>query len=406
MVGSMERGYSVLLARELLENRQMLFLSGPRQVGKTTLARQLLDQVGAGLYLNWDEVSDRESILAGTPALTQALGLDEIGTGRPLLVLDELHKYRRWKSLLKGLFDHYEDRLRILVTGSARMSVFRKGGDSLMGRYFPYRLHPLGVGELAGNHEAGCVTFSPHRLDEEAWDHLLRFGGFPEPFLRAEQRFSNRWQRLRLEQLVREEIRDATRVQELAQLEVLIRLLQDQAGQGSRYSTLAEQVRVSVDTVRRWLDILETFYFCFRIRPWHENLSTALRKEPKTYLWDWSAVADGGARAENLIACHLRKAAHWWTDQGLGDFALYYLRTKDQREVDFLLTRDHTPWVMVEVKSSAKQPLSPQLNWFQEKVGATHAFQVVLDAPYVEADCFAETQPVKVPALTLLSQLP
>ena len=272
----MERGYTGLLLRELQENRQMLFLSGPWQVGKTTLAKQVLERVGEGLYLNWDDLGDRELILAGTQGLAQALRLDEIRAARPLLVLDELHKYSRWKSFLKGFFDHYEERLHILVTGSARLSVFRKGGDSLMGRYFPYRLHPLGIGELAGNHDPEQITYPAMKPDGEAWAHLLRFGGFPEPFLRAERRFSNRWQRLRLEQLVREEIRDLTRVQELAQLEVLIRFLQAQAGQSSRYSTLAKQVRVSVDTIRRWLDILETFYFCFRIRPWHNNLTAAI----------------------------------------------------------------------------------------------------------------------------------
>jgi predicted AAA+ superfamily ATPase len=403
----MERGYAVLLARQLQQNRQMVLLSGPRQVGKTTLARQVLEQLGTGLYLNWDDLDDRELILAGSSRLADALRLDEIrAAGSPLLVLDELHKYSRWKSFLKGFFDHYEGRVQVLVTGSARLNIFRKGGDSLMGRYFLHRLHPLGVGELLGNRDSDRVTYAARQLDAGAWENLLRFGGFPEPFLRAEPRFSNRWQRLRLEQLVREDIRDLTRVQELGQLEVLMRLLQIQAGQASRYSSLAKQVRVSVDTVRRWLDILEAFYFCFRIRPWHRNLATALRKEPKTYLWDWSTVTDTGARAENLIACHLLKAVHWWTDLGVGDFELFYLRTKDQKEVDFLVTRDHQPWFMVGVKSAMSQSLNPQLEWFQQRLGVRHAFQVVLDAPYVDADCFAVERPVKVPALGFLSQLP
>jgi predicted AAA+ superfamily ATPase len=232
----MERGYAALLANQLRENRQMVLLSGPRQVGKTTLARQVLKQLGAGLYLNWDDVDDRELILAGSGKIADALRLDEIQAGQaPLLVLDELHKYSHWKPFLKGFFDHYEDRVHILVTGSARLNVFRKGGDSLMGRYFPHRLHPLGVGELLGNHDPDRLSFAQQELDTGAWANLQRFGGFPEPFLRAEPRFFNRWLRLRGEQLVREDIRDLTRVQELARLEILMRVLQAQAGQASRY---------------------------------------------------------------------------------------------------------------------------------------------------------------------------
>jgi len=182
-------------------------------------------------------------------------------------------------------------------------------------------------------------------------------------------------------------------------------LLCSQSGQVTRYSTLAKQVRVSVDTIRRWLTVLESFYHCFRIRPWHSNIAASLRKEPKTYLWDWSQVVDRGARNENFVASHLLKAVHWWTDTGIGQFDLYYLRTKDQKEVDFLVTQDGKPWFLVEVKSSANQTMNKHLYWAQQKTGAQHAFQVVMDLPFVDADCFAFEEPVKIPVESLLMLL-
>jgi len=400
------RTYNSLIADELRANRQIVFLSGPRQVGKTTLARRLLAEFGnPDNYLNWDDFDHRQIILEGTEAVIDRLGLDRLQPQKPLVVFDELHKFRHWKTFLKGFFDRFEERLHVLVTGSSRMDLFRKGGDSLMGRYFRYRLHPLSVRELIGEVDPDQLIQRPVALPKDILKQLIRFGGFPEPFLKANSRFFNRWQSLRREQLLREDIRDITRIQEIAQLEVLVQVLAQHAGQETKYSTLARRVRVSVDTIRRWLDTLESFYCCFRIRPWHRNLTTALRKEPRTYLWDWSLVHEEGLKAENFIASHLLKAVHWWTDLGHGQFDLYYLRTKEGREVDFLVTRDHEPWFIVEVKSSASKNMNPNLPWFQKRINAVHAFQVCLDEPYIEADCFSETRPVKVPAVTFLSQL-
>ncbi len=381
----------------------MVFVSGARQVGKTTLAKQIAQNFSVAIYLNWDDIEHRQIILGD---LVDLLGLNQLNTGLPLLILDELHKFADWKSFLKGLFDRFEGRLAILVTGSARMDVFRKGGDSLMGRYFNYRLHPLSVAELVhSDWNTDQLIQAPKALAAESFDLLFKFGGFPEVFVKADSKFYKRWRRLRQQQLIREDIRDATRVQEIAQLEMLVVLLEQQAGQITKYSTLAKQLRVSVDTVRRWLDILEGFYYCYRIRPWYQNISTALRKEPKTYLWDWSNISEPGAKVENFIASHLLKAVHAWTDIGLGEFNLHYLRTKDQKEVDFLVSKDQKAWLLVEVKNSMKAKLNPNLAWFQTKTEAKYAFQVAMDAEFVEADCFQHTTPIKVPARTFLSQL-
>ncbi len=402
----MDRYYHTILADELMAHRQMAFVSGARQVGKTTLAKQISQYFQPTVYLNWDDIEHRQIILGKTAILVEQLGLNQLSTQIPLLILDEIHKYRHWKNFLKGLFDRFEGELAMLITGSARLDVFKTGGDSLMGRYFNYRLHPLSVAELThSDWQINQLIQAPQTLALESYKRLYQFGGFPEPLLKAKPRFHQRWYRLRQQQLIREEIREVTRVQEIAQLEMLVVLLAQQAGQVTKYSTLAKQLRVSVDTVRRWLDVLESFYYCYRLRPWYQNMTTALRKEPKTYLWDWSSISDPGAKAENFIASHLLKAVHAWTDIGLGEFGLYYLRTKDQKEVDFLVTQNHQPWFLVEVKNSLSAGLNPNLAWFQGQTKAKHAFQVTMKADFVAADCFQYSSPIKVPALTFLSQL-
>jgi len=275
-----------------------------------------------------------------------------------------------------------------------------------MGRYFSYRMHPVSLAELTRTNLSETGIQNPQRPASEALEQLLAFGGFPEPFLKADSRFSARWRRLRGEQLVREDIRDLTRIQDIGQLEILMQSLTAQAGQLVNFSTLANRINVSVDTIRRWIGSLQSFYFCFEVRPWFRNVAKSLRKQPKLYLWDWSlAPAEGGARYENLIASHLLKSVHWWTDRGLGNFGLYFLRDKTGREVDFLVVKDNTPWFLVEVKSGSDRVLNPALRYFQKQTKAAHAFQVVSRLPFVARDCFEHTTPLIVPAATFLSQL-
>ena len=391
------------LQQHFRTNRQMVFLSGPRQVGKTTIARSLDDAAG---YFNWDNQTHREMIVKGPSAIAARLGLDRLHSDPPLCVFYELHKYQHWRDLLKGFFDQYETRANVLMTGSASLATFRRGGDSLMGRYFPYTLHPVSVAEcVATPTEHALINRSPGRIEHDQWESLWQFGGFPEPFLKAQKRFYNRWRSLRNEQLFREDLRDLTRIQELGQVEMLATLLRSQVGQLTSYTYLARSVRVSIDTVRRWIDTLESLYYCFTVTPWHRNVARALRKEPKYYLWDWSQVADPRARAENLVASALHKAVHWWTESGRGDFSLHFVRDKQKHEVDFLVTRDARPWFLVEVKTSEKAPLSTTLDYFQKQLRAAHAFQVVMDANYVANDCFEVQTPVIVPARTFLAQL-
>lgn len=292
------------------------------------------------------------------------------------------------------------------MTGSARLSAFHRSGDSLAGRYFSYRMHPLSVAELA-RPEAGEVPGErpPAAIDQETFSALLRFGGFPEPLSRASERFALRWQRLRHQQLFREELRDLTRVQEVGKVQTLAQLVLQRAGELGTYSSLADGLDASIDSVKRWLAILESLYFFFPLRPWFRNVARSLRKEPKFYLWDWSLVDDPGRRFENLVASALLKAVHLWTDQGFGDFGLHFLRDKEKREVDFLVSRGGRPWMLVEAELSGRATLSPSFLRFPQQVGADLALQVAQDLPYVERSCYDLTRPAIVPALTFLSQL-
>jgi len=402
----MRRQLEKIIEDQFASHRQMVMLSGPRQVGKTTLARSFAGSREM-FYFNWDDFDDRAILLEGGRAIVSRIGLDRLRERPLLVVFDELHKHPKWKQLLKGFYDRYRDDVRILVTGSARMDVYKKGGDSLMGRYFHYRLHPVSVREAldASDGFALAEIRPPGRPADEDFDALLKWGGFPEPWLKRDRRFYNRWTRLRDQQLLREDVRELTQVQALGQLEMLAVLLRRQAGQLTSYSALANKVRVSVDTVRRWLGVLESLYYCFCVRPWSRNVTRSLIKEPKFYLWDWSLCEDPGARHENFIASHLLKAVHFWTDTGLGNYGLYFLRDKEKREVDFLVTRNGEPWFLVEAKSSVDQPLSKNLTMFARQLGVEHAFQVGVDGDYVDVDAFGVRRPVVVPARTFLSQL-
>ena len=380
----------------------MAFVSGPRQVGKTTTCR-----VHGDTYIDWDNIDDRESILAGPAKLIDHYRLDRLSKNLPVVIFDELHKYPRWKQFLKGFFDTYADQFRIIVTGSSRMNVYRRGGDSLMGRYFLYRMHPFSIAEILTQDlpDEKRIIRPPKKVSPANFDALWNHGGYPEPFLKRDMRFSRRWQTLRLEQLVREDIRDLTQIQQLDQLELLVKLLSERSAHQLIYGNLASDVRVSIDTTRRWIDVLVSLHLGFLIRPWFRNVSRSLRKEPKWFLRDWASIKDPGDKAETFVACHLLKAVEGWNDMGLGKFELGYLRDKEKREVDFLVARDGKPWFLVEVKQR-DESLSPTLKYFQQQLAAPFAFQVVLDANYVDADCFSRAgTPIVVPARTFLSQL-
>jgi predicted AAA+ superfamily ATPase len=276
-----------------------------------------------------------------------------------------------------------------------------------MGRYFLYRMHPFSLAETIHQTipDPKSVVRAPKRVEATACQALWDHGGYPEPFLKRDPRFSRRWHALRHQQFVREDVRDLTQIQQIDQMETLVRLLSDRSAHQLIYGNLARQVRVSVDTVRRWIDVLSDLHLGFLVRPWFRNVSRSLRKEPKWFLRDWSSIKDAGDRAETFVACHLLKAVDGWNDMGLGNFELGYLRDKERREVDFLVARDGEPWFLAEVKNR-EDSISRALEYYQKHLSVPFAFQVVVDSDYVDADCFARPRgPVVVPARTFLSQL-
>lgn len=409
----MQRLYVDMLNRQLKAERQMIFLSGPRQVGKTTVAKLIAEQWKLSHFWNWDNTQDREVIMGGVSAITQSADLSSPSNDPTLLIFDELHKFRGWKDFLKGLFDATEDRARILVTGSARLDVFRRGGDSLMGRYFPWRMHPLSIGELSDPHlpqPPENLLREPANIERQHLANLLHFGGFPEPFIKESDSFSRRWKNLRTQQLFNEDLRDLTRIQDLGQVEHLAEVLRHCAGQLTSYTTLSKHVRSSIKTVSSWLQTLESFYYCFPVRPYYKNIPRSLRKEPKYYLWDWSSVPEKGQRNENFIACMLNKSMQIWTDLGFGNFELRFIRDKEGNEVDFVITKNDEAWFIVEVKTNSKK-LSPSLSRFQKATGAKHAFQLCMDKQpsseekYSPINIFNYHEPIVIPAMSLLSRL-
>jgi len=357
---------------------KMAFVSGPRQAGKTTMAKQLLKERKAGHYYNWDELKFRR-LWAKDPSKVIP---EQPGAIKPLIILDEIHKAKFWKRSLKGLYDTLEIPCDILVTGSARLNVYRKGSDSLMGRYYHFRFHPFSLAEMLPSHELipseNLLTALLARCKKadsqtrEYFNQLYEFGSFPEPLFSGSKRILRLWQKNRVEKIVREDLRDLSRLPELSQIEMLTTLLPDRVAQPLSIRSLSEDLEVAYTTIKRWLNYLKELYYCFELRPYFKSISRSIKKEGKLYLWDWSEIEIEGARFENMIASHLLKYCHYLTDAGFGTFDLCYLKNKEKKEIDFLIVKDKKPWLPIEAKLNHDNPSE---NW--------RAFSHFLDCSYV-----------------------
>ena len=318
-------------------HKKMVVLTGPRQVGKTTLSRQLVDGLAGAQYLNYDVVAHRAVMMA-----------QSWRQSAPLLVLDEIHKMRDWKTWLKGVVDGRAPGQQLLVTGSARMDTFRQSGESLAGRYFRLRLHPLSVREWS---EQALV--SPH----VALTHLLERGGFPEPALAQTNSDAQRWRNDYFAGLVREDVLEFSRLQEVNSMRLFAEMLRSRVGSPLSLASIARDLNLSQVTLAKYLDILEALFIVFVVRPWHRNIARATLQAPKVYFYDTGLVlGDDGLRFENIVACHLLKNVQWQQDTRGQAVDLHYIRTKDEAEVDFCLSEGDTLTHLVECKLSDSKP--------------------------------------------------
>jgi len=340
--------------------RQMRFISGPRQVGKTTLAREFLNSAGCNeLYFNWDKRDVRNRFLAD-PYFYNSDALKVEATPKRWICFDEIHKYPKWKNILKDAFDSFEEKYQFVVTGSARLDLFRKSGDSLSGRYFIFRLLPVSLSELTGRQEIlpegnaadfieESISQTSHQKDLEL---MLMFSGFPEPLLKGDEIFSSRWHEEYIDTLVKEDLRDLTKIHDLENVVTLMNLLPRRVGSPLSVNSLTEDIEVSYNAVRNYIDSLVLTYVIFRVQPYTKKISRALKKESKVYFYDWSQVAEPSKRFENYVACELKNRIELWSGATKYKFDLFFVRTRDKKETDFLVTRGGEPYFLVEVKMS------------------------------------------------------
>lgn len=338
----MERYQKQAIVRDL--KKKMVLLAGPRQAGKTTLSKSIAQEFKSYVYLSYDHREDREIILkeGWLPSVE-------------LIILDEIHKMKKWKNYLKGVYDTKEPHQKILVTGSARLEVFNRVGDSLAGRYFLHRLLPLSLAE--------CEHVGLHASIER----FLERGGFPEPFLAQDPIDADRWRLQYADTLLRTDVLDFENIQSLNAIRLVFDLLREKVGSPISYSSIAEDVGVSPNTIKKYIQILESLYIVFRVTPFSHNIARSLLKEPKIYFFDVGLVkGDEGAKFENFVAGCLLKHVYAKVDYEAKSYELKYLRTKEQKEVDFVLVKDKKIEKTIEIKNS-DATVSPHLRYFHEK---------------------------------------
>ena len=368
---------------ENLTGRHMVFMAGPRQVGKTMLAKHWLKKKGSPpLYFNWDEISTRQAYFSDSRFFESPAR--SLGIRNPWIVFDEIHKRPRWRDILKGAYDLFGNEFRFLITGSARLDLFRRSGDSLVGRYNLFHMMPLNIQEITRSRHVSCFLkekdpqglfkafekqvsqpLSPEVLD--AYDALYRYGPFPESFLKQNERFSRRWHQDYISLVIRQDLKDISRVAEIDKVENLLFLIPSRVMAPLSMANLAGELEVAHTTVKSWLEQLKRLYLLFPVGPWTRKISRGLKKENKWYFLDWYYAPEGPARLENMVATYLYRVCLAMTDMGYGNFRLHYIRTLDKKEIDFVIAADNRPVMAIEVKLGETQlsrSLSDRRKWF------------------------------------------
>ncbi|MBN1272133.1 MAG: ATP-binding protein [Candidatus Aminicenantes bacterium] len=354
---------------ELSREKSMIFMAGPRQAGKTTLAQILSKSFTNSLYFNWDILEHRTKFLNNPNFFEEVTRRD---ASRPLIILDEIHKFKDWKNYLKGIYDQFHDQYQFLVSGSGRLDIYQRGGDSLAGRYYLFHLWPFSIAELGGhNREIKDFLQNPLNISMDdsdqlrnIWTRLSEMSGFPEPFLLQKDTSYRRWSNTYSNQLIREDIRDLTEIKSIKELETLYYLLPSKVGSPLSIPSLASLLRVSYNSIRNWLSVFELVFLVFSVYPWTKQITRAIQKERKIYLWDFPRIKDKSSRFENMIAAELFRAVTQWNDLGYGTFSLHFIRNKEKQEVDFLIANQGDPVVLIEAKMSDSK-VSPALKKFQ-----------------------------------------
>lgn len=360
----------------------MAFICGPRQIGKTTAVQHFLAQQGQPrLYYNWDTPSVKKRYASNPLFFIEDIPPE---LSHSWVTLDEIHKYPKWKNLLKGYYDEWRQRIRFVVTGSARLDLFRRSGDSLVGRYFLFRMLPLGIREvIRGKFSEGWspgqeIPAIPPATPGagQALEGLLNLAGYPEPFSVGRQDFCLRWRDNYISLVLQEDLRDLTKIAHIRKLETLLYLLPERVGSPLSLNALRQPLEAAHGSIRLWLDALKMVYLVFSIPPWTLRLSRSVLREEKYYFWDWGMIAAPGPRFENFMAVQLQRAVASWNERGKGLFKLHYIRTKDGREVDFAVSDQKKVLLLVEAKE-ADSTLSKNLAFLQEKLQPLWAVQVV-----------------------------
>ena len=353
--------YLARICFDPLFGRQMRFIAGPRQIGKTTLAKAYLKSKHCeSHYYDWDKRIIRRQFKED-PYFFHSTSLKEKNTQQKIAIcFDEIHKYPKWKNILKDYFDSFENQYEFIITGSARLDLFRKSGDPLSGRFFLFRLLPISLFELSGE-KLTLPTDSPQIFIEKSlksknyqneFQQLLKFGGFPEPFMKANEVFSSNWRDEYIETLIREDLRDLTKIQDLENIATLMKLLPERMGTPLSMNALSQDLEVSYNANKNYLKALHLTYVLFSIAPYSKKVHRSIKKEKKVYFYDWALHLDPSKQFENYIACELKHRIEIWTKQTKYKFDLFYVRTRDKKEIDFLITRDAIPYLLIESKLS------------------------------------------------------